>query len=838
MASMQDKVDEWSARYSAAHVEVSNLENQWKNRSSVELIDGSMEYAVATQQSAQQIIGDATTMDRTAVEECAAVTSDIVSDESSQCDWQFKYSRELQEISAMHASIIHMVHNHPLAPESSGEGEDTAAESVESPEDEFDGVTQESAPSLEAFKAQLHHYHRRVVELEDNCNRLEKELLYAHGINTKLTADLETVRSAVANQRDSSVSVIHELKSKITEQLGAITDRDLQLKECNIQLVVARQRAEVDAVEHKKNVMQLTDRSAELEISIRQLKSEVASIAEEKSRVEFERDDLQVKLTSEENKIVTKVQRYESDMRDMRSEYESLRKVCADTEDKMLRCAERNAKMVSELTSENDSLRASVKEMTSSVESRHLTKIHDLEANLAASESAVATLTTKFEEELNQLRNDCASYQHSAETSERELMDSIKSLNILEIKYRHANQMCSQLQVEKSSPKREGSLSAKTDMEGDNESVESKPIPATTFSCESEDTNSPGEDDSNEIVSSLLSQLESVIQEAQSREQEWGIARTSLTAAIEEWRNRASAAMSQSLALEKSCVTMKNERVQLESDVQTLRERLRVADREVVKLKDIVHSLECEAVRSAGCDVGQNSGDTEDTDMASLYSSDGAADMDEWGNAFTSRDALSKTLISQLNAANATLAQVSGSLLEGRAREEQLKLQLFELQEQFINAATSSGTEHTEAVAATPDGTYSDGTWKAAVKMLLKAWRSTRAQLASQTSHTESRTESCQSYFTNEEMDYIRSIANEALSQELCEEVLADTARRESSDYVKHIQGAQRDDCGNPGSTPVMSPMRGCDADENESGLWYVSSFDEEPELSTCLVDT
>lgn len=214
----------------------------------------------------------------------------------------------------------------------------------------------------------------------------------------------------------------------------------------------------------------------------------------------------------------------------------------------------------------------------------------------------------------------------------------------------------------------------------------------------------------------------------------------------------------------------------------------------------------------------------------SLFSSEGTLEVAEWSGAWSCGDVLSKALVNQLNAANERLREVTKSSLEGRAREEQLKLQLSELQDELADTASDKKGDSVAVVCSSPDTI-----WRPVVKMLLMAWRSSRLKLEShqaslrRTSGIADDDQGRMSYFTNDEMEYIRRIANEALSHELCPDELLNTIGG-----VDH-PGARNEARCHRISTPVLSPMRG-DEEENESGLWYVSSVDDEPESSGCMM--
>ena len=585
IADMQSRMDEWCARYSAANMEAANFKKLLKN---IQLEEESATPCISAAGGVRPHDGVEMMLRcrETEVDSPATPTMEPIESEAFPSEWHVKYSHELQKISAMHASIIHMGHKYPIAA-------DVGHETVLA--EEFDSlaveVTRCPSPEDISSQEQLDQFRCRIIELECECNRLEKCVLDANSSNTELRADLAATRSVMTTEQNKFEATIHKLKNETVELVDSLSNQERRYEDCNTELTACRHELELVETQLKS----ASDRSAELQNTISQLQSNMAAIAVEKSQVDSERDELLVKLSSAENELISSAERYESDICDLRSQYEGLRRKCAETEDKMWTSAERNAKTVYELTVERDSLRMNAKELQHDMESKYLAKIRTLQADSEASERS---LTKRFEEELTELRNKCASYQHSAENSEKELMDVIKSLNIIEIKYQHVQQLYDQMQSDGVSP----DVSVE-----ETELVETKTTQLTASSDNDGEAISPNDTDNSDIVPSLLSQLEYVMQEAQSREQEWGRTRASLTAVIEEWRNKTSAAMTQSLALEKSCLTLTNEKMILENEAKLLRENLRTSEKEIAKLQAIVRSLECEAVRLSGEDTDENS---------------------------------------------------------------------------------------------------------------------------------------------------------------------------------------------------------------------------------------
>jgi hypothetical protein len=214
-----------------------------------------------------------------------------------------------------------------------------------------------------------------------------------------------------------------------------------------------------------------------------------------------------------------------------------------------------------------------------------------------------------------------------------------------------------------------------------------------------------------------------------------------------------------------------------------------------------------------------------------VFSCDSAADLSTWSD--QGGDVVSSSLIRQLEAAKRKNEELSMTSTEAMAREELLKLQIEDLEAEIGTLLDTSGATAAYLKKKEDVVQMQCASWKVAMKMILKAWRATRKLVARQSAIIAGQTADVQlqdavsgGYFSREEMEYICSIAGETLNREVYSDFLSNAAISESSHEGRHSPQHPEDGTS---TSPVLSPMRGGNEDDNDSALWYVSSIDEDP---------
>lgn len=211
----------------------------------------------------------------------------------------------------------------------------------------------------------------------------------------------------------------------------------------------------------------------------------------------------------------------------------------------------------------------------------------------------------------------------------------------------------------------------------------------------------------------------------------------------------------------------------------------------------------------------------------SVYSGNNVSDIRDWGSGASGM--ISASLIRQLEISMRQNEVLSATSSEYMAKAECLQLQIEEMETLIRHRVTTPRDDYKNAAVQL-------SSWKAAMKMILKAWRASRKLVSKQSaiiaSHVDNAIDSSalgHVFFSREEMECIRSIADETLSPEVCSDLFA-VAEKGHISTSKCNESPRRPVEDFPQS-PVLSPMREASEwdEENESTLWYVSSFDEEP---------
>lgn len=635
-----DRMEEYSARYSAAAVEASILREQLerindeRSRSKESQIsDLDLNYEQETNYSQAREVtscGENKSAVDTVYERSKSPLP-LTSTQSDLSDWNLKYGAELLEISNMHASIAHMVQRHRLNPSpeisaspARSEIPSTNSGDISKPAQLMECLQRQLTAAhiaLESSENELFETRQQLREVNEqqaanvptisDIARLKDELHRAQDANATLRSRLDFLQDDTSRRSNDIDSAHRDLMAERDEYFKELCDLKNQLAAQAKELMRSRELQKETARATEDQLTQATLRCNKLDIRIRSLVEEQEQAARYKLEVDTNMKYLSAEVQSKEKTLNLLKERYESELYDVRSEHESLRNKHMETEDKLLFNAERNAKKQSALEQERDRLSAALLQAQKEVEQSNMeseAKFVQLQTELRASRCAIETLTSRFEEELSKSRASYADLQVTSQNNERELLDTIKSLNMAEMKNFQSAQRLVQIEAEKEQICRE--LVELREYRVTRESVHvverivdqveiaTAESPSSQSACDDTNTSHASDATRDEMLSSLVFQLQTVVQEAQSREQEWARTRSTLNNIIEEWRARASEAISKSLALERKNISLKSEVARLEEERCTLQTLVSGRDKELHKMQHIVRTLEEKAIES------------------------------------------------------------------------------------------------------------------------------------------------------------------------------------------------------------------------------------------------